>query len=168
MKKFLFALAIFAMLPFKPTHCLTEQETMIVKLCAGAGLVITLGAFQYYRSYSNNANQPTTTLSQQLLTQQKNEVTATLDEFMKKTDPDHKKFRTEQTKVVPVTVEQKNTQQPVSGKMLQQEPSKQPIVTAAIQPTSTEQPSFLNNIYKSAQKMNLDKLLLENMDVLEG
>lgn len=157
MKKFLFALMIFTTLPFSSTHGI-DRETAI----CGAGIVLAAAGTYYIYNYVAPVPNDTSTPAP------KPTLSEVLSEVLAKQDPQFADFlKNHNSKLVSTTPTTDNSDN---------DKPKVTVITAPViktknitEPTaSTIASDFLNNVHDSIKKMNLERLLLENMDVLEG
>jgi len=177
MKKSLLVLTIFSTLPFSATHCITrEQATFGVGCATIAGAAGTYYYFYHYKpslNNTNNANNSTKVTPAQVTTNKtltdlvqkptKNSdktLTQLVQERFPQTSAPEVKTEIDTPKILPVT--QKTEEKPTSPAIVTEN------TKANVESVTKAESCFLNNVRNSIEKMNLERLLLENMDVLEG
>jgi len=159
MKKFLFALAVLATLPFSSSHCM-DRETKMALVGLGTLAAGTAGYCYYnyyYKTPATTPNNPKENTPLQLAINRPDQTPMTIIQ---------RRFPQDSAKIKAI-FDEKNTTETVSGKV-----TGPVIVTEApttnVEPVAKTESCFLNNVRNSIEKMDLEKLLLENLDLLEG
>jgi len=177
MKKLSILLVALTILPFSTSRCLTDNQATFIG-CATIVSII-LGGYCYSKHLQHQRKTPDNTANNP-------KEKSVLDIAQKNPDKDlisivQKHFPQAPTtekntepeiitqKISPIIkqTEERKTAQSASGKIIN------PTIVAEtpttnIEPVTKAESGFLTNVRNSIEKMNLERLLLENIDVLEG
>jgi hypothetical protein len=175
MKKSSVLLIALTILPFSTSRCLTDNQATFI----GCATIVGIGTGYYYYNYhykpslnntntTNNPDKNTAIQRTAMPNQNKTLVTLVQERFPQASKPEvNTEINT--PKILPITkqTEEKTTPEVASVKI-----THPTIITETptnnVEPIAKTESCFLNNVHNSIKKMNLKRLLSENIDVLEG